>query len=1460
MGNRIKWRFLIKLVVVLIVAGVAIHLVHRWQVRSQVGAFLHQADLARDAAEQAEKDKKPDEASADREREQRFLQRYVLARPDDIDGRERLARLMCKNAKTRSQANNAYFVLEDVLRRDPNRHDLRRFTIDYAMNRVGFVQEAKENLEYLFDEKRCGTDEFKRDGELKGWYARCFAAERNFKAAEEHYGVSRTSRPDLLASFLGQALMRRQLKSDDISADDVIHEMMAANRDNFNAYLYALKYLKEFRLEKLEPLDDRVPPFVPKKRPYTHEDLVGVALQKGPEELEALIAAAELALVQRREMIRAGDKIGEEEKTRQARMLLSKAINLPRQSAKSILAMAALEAETRRVDEAINVIQHGLADEGLSGSVELLVGLMDYQFQKGDAAAAKETLKKLEDRGLQPGVEEFESARVLILEDKWREAAATLEQAVSQLEEKSAVARQAYLLLGRCNEQLGEHERRLRAYTHARSDDAGSPLWGAAMLGIAESQAALGRADEALNTYSTMTGWVPAMWVPVARLEFIRALRLPAEQRDWSKVDAALAKANEVSKDSRFITDPTDLRILQATVQHYKGDHATARKTLGQLLVERPTTEAVRIEIAMQSLREEKFEEALATLEIAAKELGDSADIRLARARVWAAKKDKELPAKLLESAARTEQFSLAQKRKLLRGLAEIASSAGVEDAADRLWDELSIARPFDIGVQLIRFDRAVRAKRIDAMRSISARIGELEGETGRSARFTRAVVHLYDLENPNSRAQALKILDELEREQSAAPPGRVLIAQGLVHELNQNRELAIAKYRQAYERGEASLQAIQRLFVLLSSSKNSDDIKEAQALLEKLEKTPNLGPDLQRLAAAVSLRADDPERALAFAENVYKQSEKYEDQIALGHMYWRSKKKDEEKDPRRCFQKATDLAPEVMNTWLTLMQYLLATGKKDEAAKVFEQARDKVKPTDRAFFSALGHAQLGETEKAVKAFEQARNERPTEVRILSAEADYSLQRGQLAQARDGFKRILALASATNEEKVIAQQRLALAIAADPTAEVAREALKHIPQPASGNETPAQKRARAVILGLQKEFDSKKAAIRLLEENESGSNPGERFFLAQLYNSVGNRTGVPLAMDALLQSESNRNPLYLRFYVRWLIRDGQLARAAERIDQLSKVDPESLGTAELKARLAAARKDLRGAWEALRPRAEGPNAPIDVIAGICEDIGLYEEAERLLKRLVEQYKQSQPKVVLALATFHGRRGRTNEGLQICEEMRGKLPLAVVADAAVTVLYHAPTPSASQMENVAAWVDIGMQKATGPERNTLLQHLAAIRNLQGRYNDAARIYEDILKANSKDPLALNNLAFLLSALEKKKAKPEPKRHTEAIAMIEEAKKIMGDHAVLLDTEALIWLNADQPERAYKLMETVVAQAPSGTAYYHLAQAAAGNKKDIEARVAWRRAHELGLKPGDLHPLEREEYDRNKRLGN
>ena len=690
-----------------------------------------------------------------------------------------------------------------------------------------------------------------------------------------------------------------------------------------------------------------------------------------------------------------------------------------------------------------------------------------------------------------------------------------------------------------------------------------------------------------------------------------------------------------------------------------------------------PKSVAVRIELAMQTAREKKLPEASAALDAVEKEFGDSIELRLARARLHIAAKEADIPGKLVSLTEKTDKFTVAQKRRLLRGLAEIASVAGADQAANRLWENLAGAKPFDLSVQLTRFDRAAHTGDLAAMEKIIPLIEKIDGVNGQSTRLARAIHDIQESQAKTDRAQrdrALRSLEAIEREQGVSPTPGVLAAEGLIHDLNGDSRRALEKYRQAIKRGERNFGIIRRVISLLLKSQNPSDHKEALALLDKLPNSSELGGDFQKLAAEVCLQAR-VDRSLEYATHaVPESSTKYEDQIWLGVIY--AKVNNPKRPAVDRFRQATVLAPKEMGAWLALVQYLAANpDTKNEAVKTFERAKDEVKKADRALFVALGQIQFGETAKAIDAFKQARSENPNDVRIMLAEADYLLQLGRLADARAAFNVVLTLASASKEEKSSARQRLAIAMAADPNYAISKEAVKLIPTGPNVNETPAERRTCAAILGMQKDRASKLEAIRLLEESKEDMGPTDNFMLAQLYAIVGDKRRVGDVMSGLLRSEKNQTPLYVQFYARWLIREKRFDLAEAQVQTLDTIDPNSLSTVELKARLAMNRNDPAKARAALLSKANEPNAPVGYIATVCEELKLYDEAEQLFKKYIEQNKAKQPGAVLAIAAFQGRRGRTQEALKTCDEYRGKLPWTTVGPVIVGISTTHPSQPA-----------------------------------------------------------------------------------------------------------------------------------------------------------------------------------------
>jgi len=1449
MAYQLNWRYLLKLAVVPVVAGAVVHFVHRAQVRKQAGALLHLADRARDAN------------PSDAKRHLAYLRRYLQMKPSDVDARERLGRLMTDSAKGRKQLLEAYLVLEDVLRRDDSREKLRRYVIDVAMSpRLDLFPEAQGHLDVLISARP-------NDGQLEGLYARCMAAREKYAtnrsdkgndqplAREEFgaldwYSASIQHRPDLLDSYRGKAAVLRHLNRKE-EADAAIVEMLSKNGNNHRTHLLVAEYWRAFGApqrpaEAIAPALAKAQGVVGDPRETAIAKAVAQAQKLAPDDLDVLLLAADTARSGAARLIREGKRAEAQILLDQSRALLAHAVQLQPKSPAAYLAMASLEAATRGLEQAIAFVKKG--HDALPDSSELAIALLDYQIRAGKAAEAAETLELLRGGGLPLTLVEFQQARIAAAKNSWLEASLILEKVLRDGSLEKRFVPQVHLLLGQCYQHLGEDDRRLAAYQQALPVESMDPLWVSAMSGIAGAEASLGQATAALATYRKLADQAPGAWVQVAQFELMRALQSPVDKRDWKPVEDSVAIAE------RVLPEETAVQLLRADLLHFRGKSAEARKMIVEMRARRPKEVAIWLALAVQDVRDGNPAEAQKTLDAAAKEAGDSLELRMTRLRFLLEGKQADLPAKLEQLGTGIESFSNAQKFQLLRGLAETASPLpGAEGIATRLWDRVVQLEPHNLKVRLIQFDRAIRAGDEAAMERTHEVIREVDGEKGTYARLARALILIWRAQHRQDASRlddALLILDGLARERSRW--ARVALAQALVYDLKQDPDAAMNKYQEAVESGESNPEALRRLFELLYAKRR---FVEAEDLLRKLPDSTTSSVEIQRLAAEVSLQSDNLKRALEFASRAVSESSK--DPKDLNWFGTIHLKAGNLVKAQAAFRKAAELAPEKPDGWLLLIYCLIESGRKEEAERLLEPAKQKIAAPERALFAALAADQLRKTDDARKLFEQARKEQPGEIRILRAEADFLLRSGLLEDAQEAFLRVMKLGTASPEDREFARRMVALCIAANPDYQTSRKALEQLGllegnalRVATERSSPAELRVQALALALQRDKASKEQAIRILEGARESLSPNDTFLLAQTYLAVGKTGQVRLVMSELLRKADNV-PLYVNFFTRWLIRQGSasdLEEAAVLIRRLEqKLQPEALETFELKARLLAARKDLAGARAAIVPRASAANAPLPVIARICEEIELLNDAEALWKRFVDENVKARPQVRLALAVFYARRGRTAEAMQLCEAARSAaVALPMIGEVAVLALYNAQSPPSASVKQLVGWLEEGIGKSDASSRAALIQLLASVRNLEGDYAASIKLYTQAIEANQKDVLALNNLAYLLSFREGK--------HDDALRLVERAKQTIGENSDLLDTEALIRLNKSEVGEARRILEGIVAIAPTATTYYHLAQAELAADRKIEAMVAWKKSGDLGIRRSSLHPLEWERFEK------
>jgi tetratricopeptide (TPR) repeat protein len=306
-----------------------------------------------------------------------------------------------------------------------------------------------------------------------------------------------------------------------------------------------------------------------------------------------------------------------------------------------------------------------------------------------------------------------------------------------------------------------------------------------------------------------------------------------------------------------------------------------------------------------------------------------------------------------------------------------------------------------------------------------------------------------------------------------------------------------------------------------------------------------------------------------------------------------------------------------------------------------------------------------------------------------------------------------------------------------------------------------------------------------------------------------------------------------------LLRHGVTDEAGHWMPKLEKAEPDSWRTASLKARVLHAQGKDNDAVALLQGYGQKHDPQLLAVALLLEQIGQVRPAEELYRKLVSGSKQ--PELKLGLAAFLARQHRVHEALDVCEPLKQACAPEMFAGVVLSIVYNSSSDAADR-QRAGRWIEEALEK--NPNSVPLLGSLATLRSLEGRYDEAEKLYHRAMEKDKKDPTVLNNLAWLLGFQQGKQG--------EALELIQAARDLIGPVPDVLDTRAVIYLQMGRGADAIKDLEEVVTEAPSPMAYFHLAQAhlAVGNR--APANAAWEKAKGLGFRPEDLHPLEKRAY--------
>ena len=1393
MTRQVNLKFVAALLVTLTVLGVGTHFLHAFQVKRNAGVLLRRAEEA---------EEKKDFATA-----LDFFGRYLGFRPDDTEALARYALLLEQESFSPASRLRAFLLLEEVLRRAPERDDVRRRVIKLAMSIERFA-DAKEELALLLKS-------FPEDPELEELFGRCEEGSSRFDKAAEWYDKVICHDPHRADAYARLTNIYRSQLDKPAKADEVMERLVKANPESVRARLARGDYLRKLGL--LAEANQEIS--------YARKKLA-------PDEADVLLASSDLA--------QAAGKADE------ARGYLETGLTQHPDDPRFHLGLADLELRRGRRPKAVSHLREAVKVLPDTAQAALLWTAADLFLDSGEPKEAELLVKRLGQSAYPLPAVDYLRARLALNDGRVAEARDLLEKQRPKLVRSPELARQVDLLLGQCHERLQNPEAQLAAYRRAATEAAPSDP---ARLGLASALLANGQVDEAITEYRKLMPRLPELRLTVARLLILQNLRLPPARRGWEQVELLLRDAPPEVRQT------VEYSMLGVELVLVRGQEEEARKELEAAVVREPKEARYWLGLAALADRSNKangekpFEKSLKILDEAEKHLGDSVALRLARATRLAGLPREEACAvlrKLEEGGA----FDGADLTRLQLGLADAYDRLGAAEDAHRLLDRVAERLPYDLAVRVLLFDHALLAADQAAMQKYIGEVRRLEGEAGPLWRYGEAtrLILLASKGETSDLVRARRLLAEAGKIRPRW--ARLALRQADIEELEGSLDAALDHYRQALALGERAPPVVRRTVQLLTARR----LEEARQVLESLQEQAAMPADLDRLAAEVSLLNGEPrERTLELASRaVARDSKDYRDQLWRGQVLQVAEQRQE---AEAAFRRAVELEPKAPDAWVSLVAFLAGTDRKKDAEAEIERAKAALPARDLGAALAVFYERVGQRDKADEQYLALLRERPDDTVVLQDVARFYLRDGDTAKANPYLRKLMdASGQAAEPAARWARRALALSMADGGDFRQSREALTLLDENLRRHpDSPEDQRARALVLALRP--GGRRESIRTLEDSFARLRPtaAEQLLLARLYEADRNWPKANEHLLALVTSKDGDNPTHLAYYVRALLRHDEVAQAAVWQARLEKKSPDSLLTVEARARLlnrqGQGNDAARLLLEFARKEYAAQKDPIILrgVASLLEELKRYDDAEKLYREYLAVTEAKQPENVLALVLFLAKRDRPAEALDLCEQAWKKVPPDVAARVSVAPL-RLGRPSADDFRRVERWLEAVLKQK--PDSANLLVALADLRDAEGRSADAEAIYRAILAREPRNPRALNNLAWLLALHDGKGA--------EALELIDQAVESAGPVASRLDTRGVIHLLLGQTDQAIKDLEDAAVERPTGEVYFHLAWAYLQARNQGPAQRAWDRARELKLTEKSLHRLERPEFERLKAI--
>ena len=857
--------------------------------------------------------------------------------------------------------------------------------------------------------------------------------------------------------------------------------------------------------------------------------------------------------------------------------------------------------------------------------------------------------------------------------------------------------------------------------------------------------------------------------------------------------------------------------------------------------------------------------------------LGDMAAIRLARAQFLVRRDGEKAIPELKKIAEAPAHFSADHQQRVWLGLSSLARQAGDPALGLSLCQKVAQAQPNNLQIRQVLFDVAREANDAAAMQKVLDEVRKIEDE-GPYWHYMQAILLVTNAPE-GDRTPLEQALKHLAQASLLRPNwAQVSMLVGKIRDQLGDQEAAIDSYTEAVvSQGSRDPVGMSRLQQLLMSRGRTD---EAMRILQLLEQQHAEIPYQALLGRAqesldkgnVEQGMADLDRVLADLKKTAASSKKYSDHqrvaeilMAKAQIARENKHPDEAKqgfdEAEKVLRHAIELAPQETSLRLRLVQLLHHEGNLRGADEAIADARKSL-PSDKAPLTlAQCYGMLDRRIEAEQQYDIALEKTPNAEGVARLAAEYFLGGKQAAKGEKILRDMVeGKRPASESDMTFARRALAFVLLKRGDHQGRLEAITLCDQNLKANPKSVKDlRMKARILAFKASIEDRKQARALLESliNVPNPSPEDQFELAKVLMADKDWSAASRQMQPLLASNQVQ-PEWLEFYIRSQIRRNESIGAEGYLKRLEQLMPGHILVAYLRAQIFSGRGLHDRAIGAMTDFLANPKsqpadqtAKLNMAAQTLEDLasrlsgpGREEASAKYLKQAEEYYRENaklQPSQEMALVGFLGRQGRCEDALKMAEDSSVRGNPIVIATTVVSLLTtgEATPPQIQRVEKI---LNAAIEKHG--KIIPLLLALAELRVIQQRYDEAESIYADVLKQDNKNVVALNNLAVFLAL---RKAKLD-----EALRLITDAIQAKGPMATLVDSRATVYLARGQWKEALEDLEAAIEDQPSGTRYFHLAQALLQANRKEEAVAALKKADDFGLKVDQLQPLERPAY--------